>query len=119
MNKIENFVKLTNDIDELYDYVSHLKSREDRLIAIKAINDLKAKDKNFSKSERLTYLELQLNLLDIVCTDDLDEINFLENKEQNGKIIIHPLYPINREVVDFVKNVTTSMRKKILKIRNS
>ena len=119
MNKIENFVKLTNDIDELYDYVSHLKSREDRLIAIKAINDLKAKDKNFSKSERLTYLELQLNLLDIVCTDDLDEINFLENKEQNGKIIIHPLYPINREVVDFVKNVANSKRKKILKIRNS
>lgn len=119
MNKIENFIKQTDDIGELNDYVSNLKSREDQLTAIKAINNLKAKDKNFSRSERLSYLELQLNLLDTVCTDDLDEISFLEDKEQDGKVIIHPLYPINREVVNFVKNATKSMRKKILKIRNS
>ena len=42
MNKIENFIKQTDDICELHDYVSHLTSREEQLTAIKAINDIKA-----------------------------------------------------------------------------
>ena len=121
MNEIIYIISITDDINELYHYVYHLKSRDDKLIAIKAINDLKAKNKKFLDRERLAYVELQLNLLDSFCTDDLDEATFLEEKENEvgSKIIIHPSFPIKKDVVGYVKNSIRLMRKKIFKIKNS
>ena len=121
MSEIEYIICTTNDIEELRDYVIQLKRREDKLIAVKAINDFKAKNKKFSDSERLAYVELQLDLLDIFCNDDLDETYFLEEKEKEdgSKVIIHPSFPIKKDVVGYVKNSIRFMRKKIFKIKNS
>ena len=117
MNKIENFIKQTDDICELYDYVSHLKSREEQLTAIKAINDIKAKDKSLTRMDRLAYVKLQLDLMELVCISDKFENHYLETIEHvSDKIIRHPVIlereTIASKVLYMIKETRKILKKK-------
>lgn len=120
MNDIIYIISITDDINELYHYVCHLKSREDKLIAIKAINDIKAKDKSLSRAERLSYIKLQMDLMELVCIDDKIKNRFFETIEnESDKIIRHPVFSEIEanasKVLSMIKETRRFLKKKVIK----
>lgn len=120
MSEIENFVSVTNDVNDLYNFVMQLENRSDKLEAIQAINDYKAKSNKFTKKQRYVFVDLQLKLLESICSNDIMESRYIEKKvaESDKRILLHPSVLSRQSISSFVLQSVRECRKK-LRLKNN
>ena len=100
---IYDYILHHDDIEELEKFFLGLSTREEKLNAIKTINQLKAKNKSYSDAMRLNYIQLQAKLMTYICTEDtLKNMCSLDSNDPNSVSEYKKRNGIIRKVVSLI-----------------
>ncbi len=111
---INNITDYLEDIEKLEQYIRNLPSKEEKLQAIKYLNQL-AKKHELPYKLRCSYINLELKLLNEQCFSNLienqfDKIVAISNKDQHS---LNTTIQLDSEIPEAIKEIHSL--KKILK----